>query len=259
MLRARERFERSDVPEPSARRNIAALIALVAVVAGLFILWNTLWTRAQRESNLDVRDLARALNSQGETVEFDEVTVVDDDFERMLLIIVSDFEEQTPVGVQFIIRRAAGGPVYAADIPLNVRVRNSDGAYTTFTEMSAAEGLIPAVQALATPINIRSNHLMLCTEGPWEAIQELAKTSDKRVVDSNPELLDKLRSDLTNDELLELADAIDANSGLSYVDVRIYDEEIANSAGEMESTGRVTIGRVRLGLDVGWYEQNEEA
>ena len=64
MPRKRERFERTDVPEPSPRRNvIGAVVAVVAIAATVAVVMFA-WNRANLESRMGDNALGDALLSQ---------------------------------------------------------------------------------------------------------------------------------------------------------------------------------------------------
>ena len=68
IVRDRERFERTDVPEPSPRRNLVGAIVAVAALVATAVVVILAWNRASLESRMGDSALGDALASEAGSV-----------------------------------------------------------------------------------------------------------------------------------------------------------------------------------------------
>lgn len=257
MPRKRERFERSDVPRDNPHRNLIALAVLLAIAVIGYLLVDMLWGRVEIEAHMDDPALAEALGEQpGPTALEGDFYYTDNDIEKILFLHVDDVDADRPqlLGAQLLLIDEAGAAAHLVDVPITVRV-STEGSTYAFREYFDSYGPEASIPLITTSFNLYADHTIMGEESPWASIIGLSGTNPLNVVDTDPEFVKGIRTDLGGGELVEHG-ALFQTLGVGSLEIEacpVVEEEM-NEAGEVT---RVSVDLVSFGLQTGILIANE--
>lgn len=207
----RERFERSDVPRPSAARNVVAVIVIVVVFAGLALLVREVRARVEREGHLSDAALAGAVASQtAADVGVEGYERSSDSFVSVVVFVAEGLEDGDALAsAQLLVADETTQTAVLLDVPTGVTLTVGD-ATVTLADLYASEGPAACVAPLTSATGLVASHVIVTTKTPWDALVALAGVPPALVSTRGADLLDSLRSDLTTDELASLANLASA-------------------------------------------------
>ena len=238
MARKRERFERTDVPEPSRQRNviggIVAALALVATAAVVMFAWN----RANLESRMGDNALGDAIASQASSSGPSEGYVDAGNEINSTLLLTSDSLD-------------AGGTLTDARI-LSV---NATAGTATLGELFSSQGYAACVVPLGSASGISFENVILATGDVLEEASQLAGSDAGSLVRSASGFLSKIRTNMDAPGLLSFAETLSAIgvSNLTAVDAPLVAETATDEEGNVTETGRQVLDQTQLGVAVGRF------
>lgn len=254
MARRRERFERSDVPRPSALRSAVGAVVCVVVLAGAAAIGYLAWTRATLESHLEDSSLVDAVADQGSFVVPDGGYAASaDEHECVLLLTASSLDEGASLeSAQILAINTTQGTASLANVPLDARVGSSETP-TTLSELFSAEGAAAVVEPVASAANVSLSHVIVATDNVLSEVAAAAGTSADELLRSAAGLLSAMRTDCDAEDLLALAEKIASvgAAGLSATDAPLVPETTTDDEGNVTETGYQVIDRAQLGLALG--------
>lgn len=249
--RKRERFERSDVPRPSTRRNIIALVVLVLVAGGLFFLVRTLWTQANRETSLGDAALGASVDAQSDVTSPEGYVLSDDTFVNVLILTVDTVSAENPALVQAEILSldASRGTGCLVDIPLDTRVSSGE-AEMRLSELYGASGATACVVPLAQAANLRMSHVIIATDDVWDEFASYRGAGVTSLLSNGSELLYSITTDMGMGELGDVAELVQSIGfdNLSRIGAPTVEEDDGNG-GTWERIDSLELG-LALGLVV---------
>lgn len=254
MSRKRERFERSDVPRPSALRSAVAAVVCVVVLAGAAGIAYLAWTRATLESHLGDSALADAVAAQASFVVPDGGYVAStDEHECVLLLSASSLDEgATLESAQILAINTTQGTASLANVPLDARVGSSETP-TTLSELFSTEGAAAVVEPVASAANVSLSHVIVSAGNVLSEMASVVGTGPDELLRSASGLLSRMRTDCDAERLISLAERVSSvgAADLSAVDAPLVPETTTDDEGNVTETGYQVIDRAQLGLALG--------
>lgn len=211
----RERFERSDVPRPSVARNICAVVAIVAVFAGAYLLVRSLWARVQREEHLEDDALSSAVEAQtAQDVTAEGYERSQDSFESVLVLRADGLEDgDALVSAQLLVADETAQTAVLMTLPTDVTLAQGD-ATTTLADLYANEGAAACVAPLSAATGLSLTHVIVTTGEVWPGLAALAGVQALQVSRRGADLLDAMVTDLGAQGVADLAGLV-GNCGVA--------------------------------------------
>lgn len=208
MLRQRERFERIDVPTPSAFRNMVSLIVIGVVAVATIILCSVCWRKANQMNYLNNDALYDALYDQADvTGPTDARKWSDNDHSNVLFLIVDDIHAETPqlLGAQILVRDVDANTAIIGNLPINTKlVANESTTYLErlFTEQGPAAALAPLTDAA----NVHVSHVIVATDRIWSQLATFEGPTIHALLSKQTNDFDTISSDFSTGELVKFAE-----------------------------------------------------
>lgn len=208
----RERFERSDVPRPSAARNVVAVVVVLLVFAGLYLLVTHLWARVQREGHLEDSGLADAVAAQSVAdVAADGYQRSTDTFTTVLVLTAEGLDDGSALrSAEVLVADETTSVAVRLSVPTGVSIAVGDQTYT-LADLYAVQGASSCVAPLASASGLTFDHVIVTTaDDVWGPLSALAGVSAVELPTRGADLLDASLTDLSADGLANLASLVSA-------------------------------------------------
>ena len=210
MFRQRERFERIDVPTPSAFRNMVSLIVIGVVALVTAIVCLRCWHKANQMNYLNNDALYDALYDQADvTGPTGDRFWTEHDHSNVLFFIVDDIHAETPQvkAAQILVRDVEDNTAIVANIPINTKlVVNESNTYLErcFAEQGAAACLAPFTDAA----NVHVSHVIVATDRIWSQLGTFEGPTIKALLSKQTNDFDTISSDFSTGELVSFAEML---------------------------------------------------
>lgn len=256
MPRKRERFERTDVPEPSPRRNvIGAVVAVVAIAATVAVVMFA-WNRANLESRMGDNALEDALLSQAGSAGPSEGYVDTGNEVHSTLLLTSDSLEDggSLTSARILSVNATAGTAALVNVPTDLALTVDDQP-TTLGELFSSQGYAACVAPLGSAAGIGFDNAILATGDVLEEAAQLAGSGTENLVRSASGFLSKIRTNMDATGLLSFAETLSSIgvANLAVSDAPLVAETTTDEAGNVSETGRQVIDRTQLGVAIGRF------
>ena len=130
-------YERPDVPKDNPNRNKIAVVVLVAIALGIFILGSTLWRLANVHSALGSKDVSRAVasatvsdESAQQLAEASGLTLTGDDVECVLFAVVPSGDSSELAGAYLASIDATAQSAKLVSLPVSASLPKGDATAT---------------------------------------------------------------------------------------------------------------------------------
>lgn len=253
MARRRERFDRTDVPMPSPRRNLVGAIVCVVVLAVAAVVVAVVWGRVTAETNLGDVSLGDAVGQQAQVAEPAEGYVRVDGVSCTLLLTVDSLDAPASLQAARILAvNGAQGTASLVSVPVDLAL-TVDGEPTTLSELLSSEGCAACVVPLATAANVSFSDVVVATGDVVEQTADLAAAGTDDLVSSASGLLSQLKTNLDAPGLLDLAETLSSIgvANLATSDAPLVAETTTAEDGSVAETGRLVLDPTQLGVALG--------
>ena len=210
MFRQRERFERIDVPTPSAFRNMVSLgvIAVVAVVT--LIVVARCWHKANQMNDLNNEALYDALYDQADvTGPTGGRQWSENDHSNVLFFIVDDIHADAPQikAAQILVRDTDENTAIIANLPINTKFTANES--TTFLERYFGEsGAAASLAPFTDAANVHVSHVIVATDRIWTQLGSFEGPTLKALLSSQTNEFATISSDFSTGELVKFAEML---------------------------------------------------
>lgn len=254
MARKRERFERTDVPSPSPRRNAIGAVVCVAALAVAALVVVLVWNHVSQDTNLGDVSLGDAIGQQAAAPDAGEGYVATEGVSCTLLLTADSLDEQgaTLSAARILAVNEAQGAASLVSLPTDLAL-TVDGGQTTLAELFSSEGYAACVVPVASAAGVSFSNVVLATSDVIEEAASLAGQGTADLVSSASGLLSRIRTNMDATGLLSLAESLSAIgvSNLSASDAPLVAETTADEEGNAQETGRQVLDQTQLGLALG--------
>ena len=256
IVRDRERFERTDVPEPSPRRNVIGAIVAVAALVATAVVVMLAWNRASLESRMGDSALEDALAPQASSMSPSEGYVDTGNEVHSTLLLTSDSLEDggSLSEARILSVNATAGTATLVSVPTDLALTVDDQS-TTLAELFSSQGYAACVTPLAGAAGIGFDNVILATGDVLEEAAQLAGSGTDNLVRSASGLLSKIRTNMDATGLLSFAETLSSIgvANLAASDAPLVAETTTDEAGNVTETGRQIIDRTQLGVVIGRF------
>ncbi len=254
MARKRERFERTDVPSPSPRRNAIGAVVCVAALAVAALVVVLVWNHVSQDTNLGDVSLGDAIGQQAAAPDAGEGYVATEGVSCTLLLTADSLDEQgaTLSAARILAVNEAQGTASLVSLPTDLALA-VDGGQTTLAELFSSEGYAACVVPVASAAGVSFSNVILATSDVLEEAASLAGQGTADLVSSASGLLSRIRTNMDATGLLSLAESLSAIgvSNLSASDAPLVAETTTDEEGNAQETGRQVLDQTQLGLALG--------
>ena len=254
MARKRERFERTDVPSPSPRRNAIGAVVCVAALAVAALVVVLVWNHVSQDTNLGDVSLGDAIGQQTAAPGAGEGYVATEGVSCTLLLTADSLDEQgaTLSAARILAVNEAQGTASLVSLPTDLAL-TVDGGQTTLAELFSSEGYAACVVPVASAAGVSFSNVVLATSDVLEEAASLAGQGTADLVSSASGLLSRIRTNMDATGLLSLAESLSAIgvSNLSASDAPLVAEMTTDEEGNAQETGRQVLDQTQLGLALG--------
>lgn len=198
MPKQREMFDRTDVPRDSPYRNVIGIAVCVIVLVAAAVIGTNVWERVQLEAHLGDSDLADALDAQ-------EVTLITG--QDAILLLTADSLDATGTTLsqaRILVVNKDQDTAVQSEVALDLQLTVGDET-KTLSDLYTEQGCAGVIAPLSAASALGFDHVIVATEDVLAEVEALAGMSAHDLMWSNEAFLAKVRTDLTADELLELA------------------------------------------------------
>lgn len=259
IVKNRERFERTDVPEPSPRRNLIGAIVAVAALAVTALVVFFAWNRASLESRMGDRSLSDAVAT---LAQYDEsnppkgYALSEDDISYVLLLTADSLNESggTLTGARILALNSTQGTAALVNVPADLAL-TVDDAPTTLAELFSSQGYAACVTPLGRAAGVNFDSVILATGDVIEEAAQIAGSGAENLVRSASGLLSKIRTNLDATGLLALAEQLASvgTSNLATSDAPLTAETTTDEDGNTTETGRQVLDVTQTGVALGRF------
>lgn len=284
LFRKRERFERTDVPNPGPYTNFIGGAVIVVVAIALFFIVSNVADRVSKEARLDDNTLAKQVSNQSSmTVTDERYSISQDTFTKILILKVAsadDVKSGTQLQSAHILAirehtasdddaddsgddsdesgssaQADASSITAtlADISSDVKV-TSGSTSTSLADLCSSQGAAACVLPLNSGANVKFSHVIVTTDSVLSAIQGLAGTDSSKLLEDSLDLVLKIRTDMTAKELVALGDKISLLGGVDAIvgfEAPTTSETAQQADGATYETGYQVIDKTGLCASLG--------
>lgn len=256
IMRGRERFERTDVPEPGPRSNlIGGIVAAAAIVATVVVVMLA-WNRANLESRLGDNALSSAIAAQAASAGPAKGYVDTGNEMHSTLLLTSDSLDAggALTGASILSVNATAGTATLVSVPTDVAVVVDDQS-VTLSELFASQGCAACVAPFGQAAGISFDNVILATGDVLEEAAQLAGSGTENLVRSASGFLSKIRTNMDAPGLLAFAETL-ASIGvdnLAAAEAPLRADTVTDEDGNKTETGLQTINRTKLGVTVGRF------
>ena len=256
MARKRERFERTDVPEPSPRRNLVGGIVAAAALVATAVIVMLAWNRASLESRMGDTSLAGALSSQAGAAGPAEGYVDAGNEIHSTLLLTSDSLDAggSLTDARILSVNATAGTATLVSLPTDLALTVDDQP-TTLAELFSSEGYAACVVPLGSAAGIDFDNVILATGDVLEEAAQLAGSGTENLVRSASGFLSRIRTNMDAPGLLSFAEALSSIGVANLVpaDAPLTAETTTDEAGTVTETGRQVLDQTQLGVTIGRF------
>ena len=149
-------YERPDVPKDNPNRNKIAVVVLVAIALGIFILGSILWRLANVHSALGSKDVSRAVasatvsdESAQQLAEASGLTLTGDDVECVLFAVVRSGDSSELAGAYLASIDATAQSAKLVSLPVGASLTKGD-ATATLAQLYGDGGLASLASSLSS-------------------------------------------------------------------------------------------------------------
>lgn len=204
-------YERPDVPKDNPNRNKIAVVVIMLVAVGLFVLGSTLWRLANVHSALGSGEVERALAAATVSDEAAQqladaagATRTGDDVECVLFAIVASKDSSELSGL--CVASIDGTQGTARLIRLRTDALVAGDTSSSLAQLYADKGLAGLASALASASSVPMDHAVIMTQEGWDTFLEVAAQGSSALKRSATKLMDGIvKSDLDAAGLLDVA------------------------------------------------------
>ncbi len=205
-------YERPDVPKDNPNRNKIAVVVIMLVAVGLFVLGSTLWRLANVHSALGSGEVERALAAATVSDEAAQqladaagATRTGDDVECVLFAIVASKDSSELSGLCVASIDGTQGTARLIRLRTDALVAAGD-ASSSLGQLYADKGLAGLASALASASSVPMDHAVIMTQEGWDTFLEVAAQGSSALKRSATKLMDGIvKSDLDAAGLLDVA------------------------------------------------------
>lgn len=245
LFKKRERFDRTDVPTPSPRRNVAGVVVILAVFALLGLTVKVVWDRVQLEAHLSDSDLVDACDATSNYTAPTGYASSTDEFDRVLMLTVDTLDEGSQLTqAQILVVNTTQNLGYLVNVPIDGKAIYND-EQMSLKDCYAQYGVVGAASGLSLGNCMGYSSMIVSTGVSVDQIAALAGTSDVDFVSSNKELLGQLKTSLDSDGLVALANEV---AGIGVANFTPVDTPVFSEATVTDENG-ATVG-------AGYYPQD---
>ena len=244
LFRKRERFERTDVPNPGPYTNIIGGIVVAVVAVAVFVIVSNVADRVGKETRLDDNTLAKQVSSQSSmTVTDERYSISQDTFTKILILEVAnaddvksgtqlqgasilairehivsqdDESEGSDEESEDAAQNVSTITATLADVSTDVKV-SSGSTSASLSELCSSQGAAACVLPLNSGANVKFSHVIVATDNVLTAIQGLAGSDSSKLLEDSLDLVLKIRTDMTAKELVALGDKIAQLGGVDAI------------------------------------------
>ena len=212
LFKERERFERTDVPTPSALRNMVSAGVLVLSVIFCLVLWRSLWNKANQMNYLNDDGLYDALYEQYEVSgPSGDLVWSDDSFSNCLLLVVDDIHAENPelTGAQIIVRNMDAGTAAVATLPVNTRLKTEEMTISA-SALFASEGATQVLPLLTDAANVHVSHVIVASSKIWDQLASFEGPTIRALLSRQTNDFYTISSDFSTGDLVEFAEWLQA-------------------------------------------------
>lgn len=257
VFKKRERFDRSDVPVPSARRNVAGVVVILVVFAALFCLVDFVRNRVDLESHLGDSELADAVDATANTSAPSGYADSTDEFTRVLVLTASSLDDgATLTQAQVLVVNATQNLGYTVSFPLDAQVYY-DSTKLSLSDCYAQYGAVGAVSGLAAGSCLGFNSVIVTTGLTTDELAALAGSNSAELLSTHKDLVEKTESSMAANDLVSFADLL-AGVGvanLTPVEAPVFSEAtVVDEQGTAVAAGYFPMDSYTLMVTLGiWY------
>ena len=205
-------YERPDVPKDNPNRNKIAVVVLVAIALGIFILGSTLWRLANVHSALGSKDVSRAVasatvsdESAQQLAEASGLTLTGDDVECVLFAVVPSGDSSELVGAYLASIDATAQSAKLVSLPVSASLTKGD-ATATLAQLYGDGGLASLASSLSLGCSVPVSHAVVMTQDGWSAFLDAAAQGSSALKRNATKLMGGIvKSDLDATGLLDVA------------------------------------------------------
>jgi len=232
LMRQRERFERIDVPTPSAFRNMVAAGVLVGVLLSCLLLWSLLWRKANQMNWLNDDTLYDALYDQLSPTEPNGGRVwSDSNFSNVQLFIVDDIHAENPQlqAVQIFVRNVDTNEMTIVDVPVNAKVWLSEGVSYLPAQFELG-GAAVALPPLTNATNVHVSHVIVATDRIWDQLSSFEGPTTKALLSSQTRDFYTINSDFSTGELIKFGEMIQevGVENIAHIEAPYWEDTLAD-------------------------------
>ena len=255
LFREREPFERTDVPKGGILHTILALVALVAIVGGLYLLVTTLWNHVQLEDHLGDTGLSTAVSGQEIPTTVSGYAPSEDAYQSVLVLTANSLDEGAELeSAELLIIDTTTHAGALVSVPVEIHVTTDEG-YPTLAELYQTSGASACVSAMSTATNMQLSHAIVSTREVWDEVAGLAGVGVNWIVMRGSDLLEAMYTDMSSQDLTDLAELVQSIgvANLARVDCPVFPEGSydANGTWVSNGSGRYYINPLKLGILTG--------
>ncbi len=196
MTRQRERFERTDVPTPSHRRNVISLVVAIVVFVAFFLGISHAWSRADSYSGFNESNLENAIDNQPAAATFAGTAASPDTIVTVLVLTTSQ-DKATLESASIIAIDETTGTSAVAAVPADLLVTTDAGTATLAVVYSESGGAACVVPASST-LGISFTHVFVAQESFWEAFAGYSAAGDAADGAYGTQVRQAISSDISN-------------------------------------------------------------
>lgn len=205
-------YERPDVPKDNPNRNKIAVVVLVAIALGIFILGSTLWRLANVHSALGSKDVSRAVasatvsdESAQQLAEASGLTLTGDDVECVLFAVVPSGDSSELAGAYLASIDATAQSAKLVSLPVSASLPKGD-ATATLAQLYGDGGLASLASSLSLGCSVPVSHAVVMTQDGWSAFLDAAAQGSSALKRNATKLMGGIvKSDLDATGLLDVA------------------------------------------------------
>lgn len=209
MLRKRERFERTDVPQNKKAGFMLAAVAGAFVLVGLLIGMRWSWVMAHRDTNLADRALKSGLSAQSDVAVPDGFVLSQDEVSNVVVFTVDNPHAKQPQlqRVEILSLNATKSTGTLMNIPVETKI-NLETGDTTLAAQFAGAGASECIVPLSKAANVHISHAVVATESIWDDIALIKRGGMQGLIGRSTKVLESLKSDMSFGEMADLAEGM---------------------------------------------------
>lgn len=207
-MRQRQRFERTDVPKPSARLNLIGIAVLLVVAISASALVLSLWNKAKSDSKLGDAALSDALAAQTVEANFEGLEVSSDTITSYLIITTDDVRKETGAtlkALQIMSYNSSQNKMVLVNVSIDQAIVGI-GDNQTLADFYSAQGAEKLVSALSSAAQMKFEHMIATPKSIQELFDELRGLTTTKMLQKASSLLSTIRTDMNAQELLSLVE-----------------------------------------------------